>query len=1234
MQGRPSSVPLRRPPTQARPPKTTRTAPRARPSTVPVRHPGGSALTEGLRVEMEGALGADLRGVQIYDDPAAGAAAGALGTRAFTRNGAIVFGPGQYRPHTPAGRELLMHELVHAVQQTGPPVADGESSVATLEAEAAAVAGGRRGPVTRRGRADLVMRDPKPVTPAAKPITTSLDTSTILDVCLELLAPLVADPQLKGLSNVQNEVRRLLASPADVAAVNAHDRAQRLLEALTVTSQTFTALKTLGEPGHYLGSVSGAIVKQVGVIRDAYMVGVFRSFGDAPDPHAMDRAEALMLDLPGFITQQYLGPTGIPGVVRDINRLREQLIALSSQTGTARISHPIDDVLDEKVGMLSAKLINLWVEGARRSVSSKQPDAFDVVQGVAGRVQFVFAAWIARVNYEQFLRWHQELSDSYINKAYRDRDPLARKWMNKFDTALNEFVKVANATYPTGEALAVAVQGAMEGVQRLIADPDYKKDSETIGDRLKTIKVIDAVAQLVLITAAAALTGGAAGAAASPALLAATGSAEIASVGAFVAEGLAFTVTSRAGQSLVFGQAQGDFSSDLAWNLLTLGAIKGIGSVYGGAIKAASGVEKIVLNLGRVATTGLVLHGLGELHAAATGHTMTDEERYRSVVQNAIMLAAFELGSFVTKPIEERISAAIGAKFKPIFEGRLKSLAGDRAAVQSGLEALRRGTATAAEVNAALKRIETIWNREVAMLDEAVKRKIMTADEADAVLSGYTAEAQRLQLRLATLGIAESPAAGAPGSRPVFRPQGRGVVSFTPEGRGAIEATYKQQGGQITSIGGNILLARLPNGEITILYPEGAAPESLPEASRLATATDSAHAAAALDPDASAGLALLGDAQKWFGAVKLAEILAAVPDGGLGSFLRDISEILRPAAGKTTPRRDTAVFQFLATHARARELVLELGADVVQRVRGAVGDADAIPALERVGDALAAAPTEAARAELRAKIIGADTRAKLDVALGAPKPPRARPPARPRGYTGPQTSDPSWSAYEAQATKFASDHGETLTPDNLRRRAAMLQIIGNAKKLVYARWARQAKLDLLDQYDMLGRQSGAETTWINQARGDLAEWLFSPGRGMRRRFFLKHVDVGRSVTGVSILDYGLETGQTRADGQPQIEWVDLKSDYLGHDRTGAPKGKADPMALASAEGKAAARQYLKDATADQSNLPVGDTISLHFVRDPGPFTRKAMVDILLLTPGTPVSRVRIGDIWYDRAHLP
>jgi len=49
----------------------------------------------------------------------AAASAGSLSAQAYTLGSHVVFGAGQYQPHTPAGRRLLAHELAHVVQQGG-----------------------------------------------------------------------------------------------------------------------------------------------------------------------------------------------------------------------------------------------------------------------------------------------------------------------------------------------------------------------------------------------------------------------------------------------------------------------------------------------------------------------------------------------------------------------------------------------------------------------------------------------------------------------------------------------------------------------------------------------------------------------------------------------------------------------------------------------------------------------------------------------------------------------------------------------------------------------------------------------------------------------------------------------------------------------------------------------------------------------------------------------------------
>jgi hypothetical protein len=81
----------------------------------------GSDLAREDRAFLEPRFGYDFGGVRIHSDDRAARAADTLGARAFTVGSDIVFGGGQYRPRTQAGRALLAHELSHVVQQAGAP---------------------------------------------------------------------------------------------------------------------------------------------------------------------------------------------------------------------------------------------------------------------------------------------------------------------------------------------------------------------------------------------------------------------------------------------------------------------------------------------------------------------------------------------------------------------------------------------------------------------------------------------------------------------------------------------------------------------------------------------------------------------------------------------------------------------------------------------------------------------------------------------------------------------------------------------------------------------------------------------------------------------------------------------------------------------------------------------------------------------------------------------------------
>jgi len=84
----------------------------------------GEALPEELKSRLEKQLGHDISNVVIHHDAQADALAKELNAQAFTVGSDIFFAAGKYQPETPAGMELIAHELAHVIQQkdTGPTV--------------------------------------------------------------------------------------------------------------------------------------------------------------------------------------------------------------------------------------------------------------------------------------------------------------------------------------------------------------------------------------------------------------------------------------------------------------------------------------------------------------------------------------------------------------------------------------------------------------------------------------------------------------------------------------------------------------------------------------------------------------------------------------------------------------------------------------------------------------------------------------------------------------------------------------------------------------------------------------------------------------------------------------------------------------------------------------------------------------------------------------------------------
>ena len=96
----------------------------------------GQPLPGPIQRVMERSMGADFSSVRVHEGPHVEQ----LGAAAYTRGERIHFAPGQYRPHSREGRQMLGHELAHVVQQRQGRVARGAANAINadpqLEAEA------------------------------------------------------------------------------------------------------------------------------------------------------------------------------------------------------------------------------------------------------------------------------------------------------------------------------------------------------------------------------------------------------------------------------------------------------------------------------------------------------------------------------------------------------------------------------------------------------------------------------------------------------------------------------------------------------------------------------------------------------------------------------------------------------------------------------------------------------------------------------------------------------------------------------------------------------------------------------------------------------------------------------------------------------------------------------------------------------------------------------------------
>lgn len=81
----------------------------------------GQTMDASTRAFMESRFGQPFGDVRIHTDSGAAESAMHVNAAAYTVGNHIVFGAGQYNPHSQPGRQLIAHELTHTIQQGGKP---------------------------------------------------------------------------------------------------------------------------------------------------------------------------------------------------------------------------------------------------------------------------------------------------------------------------------------------------------------------------------------------------------------------------------------------------------------------------------------------------------------------------------------------------------------------------------------------------------------------------------------------------------------------------------------------------------------------------------------------------------------------------------------------------------------------------------------------------------------------------------------------------------------------------------------------------------------------------------------------------------------------------------------------------------------------------------------------------------------------------------------------------------
>lgn len=275
-----------------------------------------------------------------------------------------------------------------------------------------------------------------------------------------------------------------------------------------------------------------------------------------------------------------------------------------------------------------------------------------------------------------------------------------------------------------------------------------------------------------------------------------------------------------------------------------------------------------------------------------------------------------------------------------------------------------------------------------------------------------------------------------------------------------------------------------------------------------------------------------------------------------------------------------------------------------------------------------------------------------EIALGIRRPP----PFRRLTEAKPDTADPAWKDYLADAKDVVDRNAELTGPRTkqaygkgnraaIEAYATILQvrdrIISN-----FARYQKElsydAQIGILDQIDALGAKADLQSGWVNNLRGSIGEALFGPNGGQRQKRLANPLHPAKPRAGdqpgtpprpgFTRLDDSFEAGQRPRESGSGVpargkDWVEIKTD-----RIDAAAGAGDVTRAAVDVAKAYARDAREDWDALLANAETSaDNIVMQFARKPRTDATRAAMLKELFSKDSPIKAVRFGDeSWIER----